>query len=52
MHISRNDGLMEPFFNHKKDTMVLTNALINTTNGYTDDEMRLFEACRNWKEKA
>ena len=51
MHISRNDGLMEPFFNHKKDTMVLTNALINITNGYTEDEMRLFDACRNWKEE-
>ena len=51
MHISRNDGLMEPFFNHKKDTMILTNALINTTKGYTKEEYDLFDMCRNWKEQ-
>lgn len=51
MHISRNDGLMEPFFNHKKDTMILTNALINTTKGYTKEEYDLFDMCRNWKDQ-
>ena len=50
MHISRNDGLMESMTNHKKDVMVLTNALINTTKGYTPEEERLFEWCREYKD--
>ena len=41
---------MESMTNHKKDVMVLTNALINTTKGYTPEEEQLFEWCREYKD--
>lgn len=51
MHISRNDGLLEPFFNHKKDILTLTNTLLSMTNDkYTDEDLQLFEMCKSWEE--
>ena len=50
MHISRNDGKMETFFNLKKDTMVLTNTLLSITNdGYNEEDYKTFEDCKNWR---
>jgi hypothetical protein len=51
MHISRNDGLLEHFFNHKKDILTLTNTLLSMTNDkYTDEDLQLFEMCKSWEE--
>ena len=50
MHVSRNDGLMETFTNHKKDTMILTNALISmTSDRYSAEQRAQQQACLNWK---
>ena len=51
MHISRNDGEMDTFFNLKKDVMVLSNTLLSMTNGgYTDKDWNEIEACQSYSE--
>ena len=42
--------MMESFFNHKKDILILTNALINMTqDGYTEEDIKEHELCKAWK---
>lgn len=51
MHISRNDGRMNPLYNLNKDVMVLSNALLSMTDdGYTQDERDAIEKCKAWHE--
>ena len=52
MHISRNDGMMNPQFNHRKDTMILLNTFLSMCNdNYNEEDNRMFEACKAYRDE-
>jgi hypothetical protein len=52
MHISRNDGMMNNQFNHRKDTMILLNVFLSMCNDkYSQKDNMLFEACKAYRDE-
>ena len=51
-HISRNDGMMNNQFNHRKDTMILLNVFLSMCNdNYTQEDNMLFDACKAYRDE-